>query len=332
MPNQHPTKSSPNQTSGSSGKKKKARLRKPSRILLAALPVLLGLWLVWGLISHFVYVTPPDQPVDNPNSSEQTSLPDEEQEEQEEQSEVEKAIEDKTYVTDQKVTLLIDPGHGGLDGGNQADDGTVEKELNLVYAKKIGDLLSRLNPNLEVSYTREDDNIDFISELDDLEMRTKAQTALQPDYFLSVHCNAYEDPTFYGYQMYIKPDDTAAREIADLMDENFQKAGWSVNSGIITTDTYPLQVISMSPTSAMLLELGHMSNYEELEKLKSEEWTDIICDQVALTYAQYIHDHPVTQQQRDLISSESKRIDEIIANGYKNPDTHTDGSNSTNAH
>ena len=37
--------------------------------------------------------------------------------------------------------LLIDPGHGGMDGGAQAADGTLEKDINLAIALPLADML-----------------------------------------------------------------------------------------------------------------------------------------------------------------------------------------------
>ena len=53
------------------------------------------------------------------------------------------------------VTVVIDPGHGGEDGGAVAGDGTVESTLNLAIAKRLQELL--LFTGQSVVMTREED-------------------------------------------------------------------------------------------------------------------------------------------------------------------------------
>ena len=60
------------------------------------------------------------------------------------------AAADKTAVT-----IVIDPGHGGVDGGAQADDGTPEKNINLNIALKLKKLAE--NDGWNVIMTREED-------------------------------------------------------------------------------------------------------------------------------------------------------------------------------
>ena len=53
------------------------------------------------------------------------------------------------------VTIVIDPGHGGVDGGAQADDGTPEKNINLNIALKLKKLAE--NDGWNIIMTREED-------------------------------------------------------------------------------------------------------------------------------------------------------------------------------
>ena len=49
----------------------------------------------------------------------------------------------------------MDPGHGGIDGGAVAKDGTLEKDINLIIAKKVRDLL--VKEGYKVLVSREED-------------------------------------------------------------------------------------------------------------------------------------------------------------------------------
>ena len=53
------------------------------------------------------------------------------------------------------LKVVIDPGHGGSDPGKVAVDGSLEKDINLAIAQKLGAYLEK--QGVEVYYTRESD-------------------------------------------------------------------------------------------------------------------------------------------------------------------------------
>ena len=44
-------------------------------------------------------------------------------------------------VLDTQPCILIDPGHGGTDGGASGSDGTLEKDINLSISRPLADML-----------------------------------------------------------------------------------------------------------------------------------------------------------------------------------------------
>lgn len=88
------------------------------------------------------------------------------------------ALTEKIFTTKKKPTLIIDPGHGGTDPG-AVYAGYVEKEINLVVAKRIRELLKEYNPDI----TREED-VTLDSGPRTAKIRDKY------DFCLSIHFNA----------------------------------------------------------------------------------------------------------------------------------------------
>lgn len=83
-------------------------------------------------------------------------------------------------------TIVLDPGHGGVDPG--AVSGSLyEKDINLDVSLKIGDAIEREMPDVRVAYTRETDV--FV----ELHERGKIANEKGGKLFLSVHCNATPD-------------------------------------------------------------------------------------------------------------------------------------------
>jgi N-acetylmuramoyl-L-alanine amidase len=91
--------------------------------------------------------------------------------------------------------VVIDPGHGGKDGGTIGPNGLTEKALVLDVAMRLGKLVAQ-KLNAEVVYTRDADT--FIP----LEERTEIANREKADLFISVHANASSEPTVTGVETY----------------------------------------------------------------------------------------------------------------------------------
>ena len=91
-------------------------------------------------------------------------------------------------------TVMIDPGHGGKDPGAHGLYGLVEKNVNLRFAKMLGEMLRQRG--FKVLYTRTSDV--FVP----LETRTEMANTQGADLFVSVHCNAHSDPATAGLETY----------------------------------------------------------------------------------------------------------------------------------
>ena len=83
-----------------------------------------------------------------------------------------------------KYTIVIDAGHGGRDGGSVGANGSVEKELNLAYAKTLQKLLTKAGVN--VIMTRQNDNGLYIisgrfTNLSNIDKMTLVQYCMKKD-------------------------------------------------------------------------------------------------------------------------------------------------------
>lgn len=92
--------------------------------------------------------------------------------------------------------VVIDPGHGGKDGGAPGKN-SHEKAIALKIALKLGDLIKYTHPDVEVIYTRKDDR--FI----ELHKRTAVANKNNADLFISIHCNANKSKSIMGAETYV---------------------------------------------------------------------------------------------------------------------------------
>ena len=85
-------------------------------------------------------------------------------------------------------TIVIDPGHGGIDPGATGHQGLMEKDVALDIAKRLRDKLVR-NGNYRVLLTREDDIKVYLKE------RVAFAKENRADLFISIHINSVPDRT-----------------------------------------------------------------------------------------------------------------------------------------
>ncbi len=112
-------------------------------------------------------------------------------------------------------TIVIDPGHGGVDPGAIGYSGTFEKDITFATARTIGRLLTDTK-RYKVMLTRQSD--EFIP----LHERVVRARAVNADLFLSIHADAIPDEAIRGASVFTlseKASDKAAAELADRENE-----------------------------------------------------------------------------------------------------------------
>jgi N-acetylmuramoyl-L-alanine amidase len=132
---------------------------------------------------------------------------------------------DQEQVDEDFYTIVIDPGHGGKDGGCSGHH-SLEKDIVLAIGKQLHSLIKKEFDGVKVILTRDKD--EFIP----LHERAKTANKAQADLFISIHCNAIEGrPSTNGSETYVlglhRAEDNlevAKREnAAILLEEDYKK-------------------------------------------------------------------------------------------------------------
>lgn len=174
--------------------------------------------------------------------------------------------------------VIIDAGHGGFDGGAVADDGTIEKDINL----KISDTLSELLriSGYEVIRTRDSDNSTEDNSEDKISSRKKSDLKNRleimkkyPDaVFVSIHLNKFTTSSAKGSQVFYSPK----TEDSDVLGENIQSAIIKMlqpeNERVIKKGNSSTYLLKNALIPAVIVECGFLSNKSELELLKNEDY------------------------------------------------------------
>ena len=106
-------------------------------------------------------------------------------------------------VTANSKTLVIDPGHGGIDSGALGADGTRESDINLAIALKlraVAELYGQENTLIRQDDSSKCDTEDY-SEHRDLECRTELVCAERNPVYISIHQNHFPTAQAGGAQV-----------------------------------------------------------------------------------------------------------------------------------
>ncbi|WP_406944947.1 N-acetylmuramoyl-L-alanine amidase [Halobacillus sp. SY10] len=161
--------------------------------------------------------------------------------------------------------IAIDAGHGGKDGGAEFN-GLVEKEINLNVAKRVRNYLE--NSGVKVIMTRSDDT--FIP-LDD---RNSYAVNNGADTFVSIHSNAFSDPSANGTETFYSSQSqrvTDSKQLALFIQDSLVEALGTKDRGV---KDVPYRVIRSTSIPSTLVELGFTTNDSDAEKLGSSYWRD----------------------------------------------------------
>lgn len=178
--------------------------------------------------------------------------------------------------------IILDPGHGGMDGGCVGGE-VVEKDINLSIAKEVKSKLIQMG--YDVMLTREgDENLS-------LEERVCFANANQASLYISIHQNFSEEQaaSVRGIETYyssLKGEDGSKR-LARLLQKEIINSTDANNRQAIVNDN--LYVIRETDMPACLVETGFLSNRKERELLVTAEYQEKLADAIAESVDYYFH-------------------------------------------
>lgn len=177
-------------------------------------------------------------------------------------------------------TIMLDPGHGGVDGGagcavSSASFG-VEKHINLSIATKVKELLEA--EGAKVIMTRTTDK--WVCYTD----RNNAVRNHNPDMFISIHCDSSTSASAMGtsayyYRAYSQPLAKAIHEkLVDAYKNNIYKNEDSTVKNKVSrgANFYAFRVARVEECPAILIEYGFVSNTQECQVLQTAANRDIL--------------------------------------------------------
>ncbi|MBE6876646.1 MAG: cell wall hydrolase [Ruminococcus sp.] len=174
--------------------------------------------------------------------------------------------------------IILDAGHGGMDGGCTSANGDAEKNINLAILLDLRDLL-RMS-GYTVLATRDtdrsihDDGIEGIAnqKSSDMDNRLKLFNSVQDAICLSIHQNQFTDPKYSGAQMFYSESNSRNAELAQMLQNQFVAFLQPDNKREIKQCGKELFLCYYSKNPTVMAECGFLSNPEEASLLITEDY------------------------------------------------------------
>jgi len=168
--------------------------------------------------------------------------------------------------TDRLIIVALDPGHGGEDPGAVGPGGTREKDVVLRIAQRLRDRINATTVNgnpMRAFLTRDADF--FVP----LHVRVQKARRVQADLFVSIHADAWIEPTARGASVFALSQGAASSAAARWMADKENKADLVGGVNVKTQDAHVARaLLDMSTTAqindslklggALLGEIGHV--------------------------------------------------------------------------
>lgn len=176
--------------------------------------------------------------------------------------------------------VVLDAGHGGIDGGSRGSSGVYERDINLSVSKKIEKLLKEMNIKVVQTRKTEDGLYGVFAsgfKKRDMQERRKIIQRAKADLVVSIHMNYFEDSSARGAQVFYKPNNISSRELAESLQSLFEKNLPNARKSAQKGDFY---ILTSTETPGILIECGYLSNKEEEKLLISNDYQNKLAYQI----------------------------------------------------
>ena len=181
-----------------------------------------------------------------------------------------------------RFTVVIDAGHGGIDGGvSGITTGVQESELNLDIARKLKTKFDKSGAKTVMTRKTEAGLYGIYSKgfkRRDMQKRKQITLNAKADVFVSIHLNYYSSPLRRGAQVFYKIDDEKSKSLADIVQAELNGGKECERDYTALAGDY--YVLNESDCAAILCECGFLSNAEDEKLLLTDEYRAEIAEKI----------------------------------------------------
>ncbi|MDF2547322.1 MAG: cwlD [Anaerosolibacter sp.] len=202
-------------------------------------------------------------------------------------------LEVTSLPTTHKV-IVVDAGHGGVDGGTSGRSGVLESHINLEIALRLRKLLEQ--SGAMVILTRDTD-MGLYSDNgrirdkknEDLRNRKKIMNESDADIFVSIHLNAFPQTQYYGAQTFYPKNSEESKRLAFLIQEELIRILDNGNKRE-TKSKSDVYLMQESAIPMVLVECGFLSNPMEERLLQESKYQEKVAWSIYIGILRYFNE------------------------------------------
>ncbi|MPN35024.1 Germination-specific N-acetylmuramoyl-L-alanine amidase [bioreactor metagenome] len=169
------------------------------------------------------------------------------------------------------AVILIDPGHGGEDGGASAD-GTLEKDVNLKISLTLADMLRLCGYKIKLTrdgdYSIYDAGLNTIREQKNSDLKNRLKLYNDCRLAIGIHQNHFTQSQYYGTQIFYGINNSESMPLAKSIRESVLGMLQPENKRELKKATKDIYLLYNTNSPAIFVECGFLSNPGELAKLR----------------------------------------------------------------
>lgn len=198
----------------------------------------------------------------------------------------------KVNAEENNKIIVIDPGHGGIDGGAKSEGGVIEKDINLSISLKTKDALE--SKGYKVIMTRSED-VGLYTEgkkvrekkIEDLGNRVKIKKENKCDAFISIHQNMFPQKNCKGAQVW-SANNEPSQKLGKIIQQKFKEEVDQNNKREAKVAKKEYKILNDGYEGpSVIVECGFLSNPEECELLGKEDYQNKIANTLANAIDEY---------------------------------------------
>ena len=170
-------------------------------------------------------------------------------------------------------TIVLDAGHGGIDGGCVGSTtGISEAEINLSVTKKLESLLTGFGFRVVLTRTNSNGLYSITStnkKQDDLQKRKQIIVNANPNLLVSIHMNSYVNSSEHGAQTFYQTGSENSKHLATTIQAELVKNLTDARANCNQSDLYILKCVS---APSVVVEGGFLSNPTDESLLVTSEY------------------------------------------------------------
>ena len=198
----------------------------------------------------------------------------------------------KVNAEENNKVIVIDPGHGGIDGGAKSENGVIEKDINLSISLKTKAALE--SKGYKVIMTRSED-VGLYTEgkkvrekkIEDLGNRVKIKKDNKCDAFISIHQNMFPQKNCKGAQVW-SANNEPSQKLGKIIQQKFKEEVDQNNKREAKVAKKEYKILNDGYEGAsVIVECGFLSNPEECELLGKDDYQNKIANTLANAIDEY---------------------------------------------